>query len=105
MTTEAVPNPVAVQKPTDMSETAGRSIDGEWTRSDTASESINPDCLAFCSTAPGALDLLGRRRNLRPGRARLRATRAPAKSARAARGRAAAASSLVTRGLQAPARH
>jgi hypothetical protein len=27
-----------------MSETAERSIDGEWTRSDAVLESINPDC-------------------------------------------------------------
>src|ERR1700680_891473 len=49
MTTQTVPDPVAVQKPTEMSETAERSIDGEWTRSDTVSGSINPGCLAFCS--------------------------------------------------------
>jgi hypothetical protein len=42
---------LAVQKPTDMSETAERSIDGEWTRSDTVSESTNPDRLAFRSPA------------------------------------------------------
>jgi hypothetical protein len=34
MTTETVPDPVGVQKPTGMSETSERSIDGEWTRSD-----------------------------------------------------------------------
>jgi hypothetical protein len=34
MTTETVPDPVGVQKATDISETSERSIDGEWTRSD-----------------------------------------------------------------------